>query len=102
MVSHRAEVKLAIVSTMMIEKKIPLDAIAERCRDIFNLDLSERQIAAIFAKWRKMGVDIRKYRFNYSESGYMRARSVYKTDGKSIKRLFDTLYKVVSTKRSTH
>ena len=92
MVSESAQIKLAIVSTMMIDKRVPLDSIAERCRDVFNLDLSERQIAAVYAYWRKLGVQITKERWNYSENGYMRARSVYKTDGKSIKRLFDSLY----------
>lgn len=92
MVSTKIQIKLAIVSTHMIDKKVPLDSLSERLRDNFGVDLSERQIAQVFSYWRKLGVDIHKERYNYREMGYTRARSIYTTDAKSIKRLLDTLY----------
>jgi len=96
-VSTEAQIKLAIVSSYMIDKKVPLDSLAERLRDNFGVDLSDRQIAAIFAYWRKLGANIKKERYNYRESGYTRARAIYTIDAKSIKRLLDTLYEVLLT-----
>ena len=94
MVSTRSQIKLAIVITTIVNKKLPLDVIAEKLRDWFGLDLTERQIAATFSRWRKMGIPIHKERFDYSEEGYTRARAIYSISRpKTIKRLLDTLYK---------
>ena len=93
MVSQSAQVKLAIVSINLLKNELPLDAIAEKLRDWFGLELSERQIASVFSYWRRLGIPIEHRRFNYSEEGYVRARAVYSIDEpKSIKRLLDTIY----------
>ena len=93
MISADTQIKLAIVSTKMVGKMVPLDSLAEYLRDAFNVDLSDRQIAAIFAYWRKLDFAIEKERHTYTDIGCNRVRSLYRTDAKTIKRLLDFLYR---------
>jgi len=93
MISIDTKIKLAIASTKMIGRMVPLDALAEHLRDSFGVELSDRQIAAIFSQWRKMKFKIEKKRHTHTEGGCNRVRSLYRTDAKTIKRLLDLLYR---------
>ena len=103
MISSDIQIKLAIVSTKLVGQWCPLEAIAENLRDYYGVHLSSRQIAAVYAYWRRCGFStemadnefggIEKKKQTKNDAGFSRVSSVYKTDAKTIKRLLDFLYK---------